>query len=100
MMFVFGCQTSDLAKSGDGRGKVLRIDTLHHQVTLDHNRIPAMMQSLIMSYTVPNNKIFSGLQVGDSVSFTLSNASSGKYLVTAMSKIPTVSKTSTVSRKP
>ncbi len=87
LLFLLGCPSSDLSPVGEGQGRVLRIDTVHTMITLDHNRIPAMMQSLVMSYPVSNPGLFNGLSVGDSVAFALHSLGSGKYMVTAIKKV-------------
>jgi Cu/Ag efflux protein CusF len=88
LLCIYGCPSSDLATSGEGRGKLLRMDTVHKQVTLDHDHVPAMMQSLIMAYPVTSTALFNGLKVGDSVSFTLTATRSTNFLVTRLTKIP------------
>jgi len=82
-----GCHNEDTVSSGEGRGVVLRVDTAHQSITLDHGMVQSLMQPFVMSYPVDSLSTLLKLRVNDSVRFTLTNLAPGKYLVTDIHRL-------------
>jgi Cu/Ag efflux protein CusF len=76
------------AKSGTGRGLVKAIHQKTKTITLSHNDIPGIMMAMTMDYPVKKAGLLKGINVGDSVTFTLKSMKSGEYMVAAISILP------------
>jgi Cu/Ag efflux protein CusF len=69
---------------GQGHGLVLRVDTVHSQVTIDHEEIPNLIEGMTFSYPVKDRSLLRGLHPLDSVTFTLKETSPGNFEVEAI----------------
>ena|ERR1035441_6597775 len=76
------------AKSGTGRGLVKAIHQKTKTITLSHTEIPGIMMAMTMDYPVEKVGLLKGINVGDSVTFTLKSMKSGEYVVSAISILP------------
>jgi protein SCO1/2 len=52
-------------------GTIESISTDHHVITIHHQQIPGYMMEMTMDFSIRNEKLLSGFQVGDQVNFTL-----------------------------
>ena len=55
----------------EGQGKVVAIDPQKGTVTLDHGEIKGLMPPMVMEFVVDSRETLPGLQVGDTITFTL-----------------------------
>jgi Cu/Ag efflux protein CusF len=72
---------------GDAKGTVLRVDTVHYLVTIDHEEIPNLIQAMTFSYPVKNRAMLRDLRPLDTVMFTLKELSPGNFEVESIRKI-------------
>lgn len=73
-------------KSGNGLGVVTKISASRKFITLDHNEIPDIMESMAMEYPVQSPELLKDIHVKDSVNFTLTKTPESQYMVTAIAK--------------
>lgn len=78
--------TPTVVGQGDGRGVVKAMSAKDSTITLDHNTIPGVMDAMAMQYRIDKPTMLTGLNVGDSVTFTLQDRGEGNYVVTAIAK--------------
>jgi Cu/Ag efflux protein CusF len=72
--------------SGEGMGVVKKISNDKKFVELDHNDIPGIMEAMPMEYPVHSPSLLEGIQMGDSVRFTLTKTPDSQFEVTAIRK--------------
>lgn len=73
-------------KSGKGMGVVTKIAPSGKFITLDHNDIPDIMEAMAMEYPVQSPDLLKGINLKDSVSFTLTKTPESQYMVTEIHK--------------
>ena len=89
-LFYVGCvdlDGVDLPQTANGAGVVKRIDTEHKQITIDHDKVGEIIESLTMAYPVQSLAMMDSIKDGDSVSFTLREDAPGEFLITSLDKI-------------
>jgi Cu/Ag efflux protein CusF len=72
---------------GQAKGMVLRIDTVHNLVTLDHDEIPNLIEGMTFSYPVKDGRMLRQVHLLDTVIFTLRETSPGSFEVESMRKV-------------
>ncbi|HEY3873919.1 MAG TPA: copper-binding protein [Candidatus Kapabacteria bacterium] len=74
-------------KEGQGKGIVRAVNASSKSITLDAGTVAGVMDAMTMDYQVQKPELLAGLNVGDSVTFTLQDRGEGNYLVTAIKPI-------------
>ncbi len=64
---VFGCSHEPPAKTYKLHGKVISIDKLGHQLIIDHDAIPGLMDAMTMPYPVKDNAMLTQVAAGDEI---------------------------------
>ncbi len=54
-----------------GQGRVVKIDTARQVILIQHQEIPNFMSAMTMSFFLEKTELVQGVQVGDSIHFTL-----------------------------
>lgn len=72
---------------GQAKGTVLRVDTVHYQVTLDHEEVPNLIEAMTFSYPVKDRAMLRDLHPLDTVIFTLKETSPGSFEVESIRRI-------------
>jgi Cu/Ag efflux protein CusF len=72
-------------KGATGTGTVKKVDPAKHMVNLSHGPIPAInWPAMTMDFPVAPDVDLGSVKAGQSVEFTLAEASAGKYTVTSI----------------
>jgi Cu/Ag efflux protein CusF len=79
-----GCNTKPAGSSEEVEGFVLRVDTAHKMLTLDHEEIPGFIQALTMSYPVDSTRFLTAVRVEDTVMFTLRHLGPGEFSISTL----------------
>lgn len=69
---------------GQAQGTVLRVDTVHNQVTLDHKEIPNLIEAMTFSYPVKDRALLRNIHPLDTVLFTLKETAPGSFEIEAI----------------
>ena len=96
-VFAIGCDRLfpvDVGTSS-ARGVVRRIDYVNHMITLDHERIPNLLEAMTFAYPVRKDSLMNGLLPQDTVAFTLTESSPGNFVVQSLRRVG-IPKTRTV----
>jgi len=73
-------------KSGVGIGHVDRISDDKKIIHLTHNDIPGIMEAMSMQYELASPDLVKDIKQGDSVTFTLTKAELGDFIITSIKK--------------
>jgi protein SCO1/2 len=90
-----GCNTKPPGSSEEVEGFVMRVDTAHKMLTLDHEAIPGFIQALTMSYPVDSTRFLSIVRVGDTAMFTLRHLGPGEFSISTLRNLRVVNKPKT-----
>lgn len=80
-------QDVEFPATGKGSGVVKRLDYENRMITIDHERVPPIMDALTMAYPVRDVHMMDSIADGDSVAFTLVENSPGDFLITSLRKL-------------